>query len=160
MARYLVILFFFIIVGCSADGEIIIKPEKFKNDVIYFDTVSKKLIYEEEILSDNNKNFSQLFQYWFDNKIKTNGFNGDLKVFVKDLEISETKNKEYYKYNIKLSVNFLENKKNNELNYKISLEEFSELKGSFSINDQETLALNTIYNLLKNLSDKILEFKS
>lgn len=160
MARYLVILFFFIIVGCRADGEIIIKPEKFKNDVIYFETVTKKLIYEEEILSDNNKNFSQLFQYWFDNKIKTSGFNGDLKVFVKNLEISETKNKKYYKYNIKLSVDFLENNKNNELNYIINLEEFSELKGSFSIHDQETLALNTIYNLLKNLSDKILEFKS
>ncbi len=46
---------------------------------------------------------------------------------------------------------------NKEKIYKVNVSEFGQIKGSFSINDQEALTLNTMHRVLNSVSNKILE---
>ena len=73
------------------NGEQFIKPEKFKYDEVKFNAVTKKLKFEEFNISKNDKKITQIIEYWFDNKIKTDGFDGDLNVTVKKINIERIK---------------------------------------------------------------------
>ena len=76
MARTIIILFCFIFYGCEINSSQIIRAEKFSYDTIYFDTVSKELFNEIDINISDNKKITEIIRYWFDNRIKTNGFDG------------------------------------------------------------------------------------
>ena len=56
----------------------IIKPEKFTYDTIKFNAVSKILENEFKANSSDHEIMSEIIQYWFDNRIKTDGFDGNL----------------------------------------------------------------------------------
>ena len=56
MARYLVLFFVLLFIGCEIQSEQIIKPEKLNFDQIKFDAVSKMLIDE----SKNNSKVQKL----------------------------------------------------------------------------------------------------
>ena len=108
MVKKLTILFFIFLIGCEINSEQLIKSERvdFKN--IKFNTVSKNLNFKNSqsgIDVDYTKN---LITEWFNNNIKTDGLEGNLKVNVNSIDINKTRDNEYYRFEISLSIEFIE----------------------------------------------------
>ena len=157
MARFITILSIFMFFGCEMNSKQIIIPEKFDYKIIKFDAVSKKLMNEFNANADQ-KLMSEIILYWFDNKIKTDGFNGDLAVVVKSIDINKVKVSDYYKFSISLSIDFIiQNSKQKQKKFQINSSDYGEIKGSFSIKDQENLDLNIMHQALENISLKAKE---
>jgi hypothetical protein len=148
-----------LLLGCEINGKQIIKPEKFTYDQIKFDAVSKKLTFEN--LDDNldTENMKTILRYWFDNKVKTDGFDGNLNLNIKNITTKKIRKDNYFKFLIKVSLQFEEN--HNDLNrtktFIINVSEYGEISGSFSIKDQENLELNVMHKSLDSVSKKLLE---
>tara|TARA_Y100000996_G_C22524173_1_gene643715 strand:+ start:1074 stop:1559 length:486 start_codon:yes stop_codon:yes gene_type:complete len=159
VVRYIIPFFLIIFIGCEINGQQIIKPEKFTFNEIKFNSVSKELIFLN--LKDNSEanDMKKLISYWFDNKIKTDGFDGFLIVTVKDIMTEKIKRDGYFKFSINISIEFEE--KNNDSSktktYKINASDYGEIEGDFSIKDQENLALNVMHQSLNSVSKKLLE---
>ena len=157
MARYLILCVLIILFGCEMNGKQIIKPEKFNYDEIKFNSVSKKLIYNNDLVE--NPEIKKIIKYWFDNKIKTDGFDGSLNVVIKDIKTERITKKEYFKFSINMTIEFEE--KSNDLNrtkiFTINALEYGDIIGNFSINDQENLRINIIHKSLQSVSKKIKE---
>ena len=101
---------------------------------------------------------SNLIQYWFDNKIKTNGFEGELLLNVNEIQFNREKNQEYYKFSASLSLEFIEKKSLGSMKvYNLISNEYGEITGKFSIKDQENLDLNIMNQALKSISLKLID---
>ena len=73
MKNTFIILLIFLFANCSTSNAIVeITNPKF--ETMTFDAVSKNLIFE----GDFPKNFTNLSRKWFDNKVKINGFEGNM----------------------------------------------------------------------------------
>ena len=157
MARYITLLLVLMFVGCETSSQQIIKTEIFKYDAIKFDAVSKNLIYENFEKDDESEKIKKIVSYWFDNKIKTNGFEGSLDVILKNKVITKIKNKDHFKFQIDIIFEFQEKEKDLSISkiYNIKVTEYGEIKGNFSINDQENLVLNTIHKSLLSVNKKL-----
>lgn len=159
MVRYLIIFLTIILFGCKTNGEQIIKPLKLDINEIKFNAVSKNLTFENLEDSVDSKNMKNIIKYWYDNKIKTDGFEGSLDVIIKNLSLSKFKEIDYFKFTLDLEIIFIE--KNEDLNktktYKLNTSEFGEIRGNFSINDQESLVLNIMYKSLNSINQKLLD---
>ena len=94
---------------------------------------------------------------WFNNNVKIDGFDGNLSINVTSIEINKIKKDEYYRFEINISIEFLET--NDLLNkrkiYKINSIEYGDIEGSFSIKDTENLNKNIISNSLKSINQKV-----
>ncbi len=159
MARYIAFLVLFTFFGCKTSSQQLIKPEKFNIEEIKFNSVSKTLVYK---ISDKNPNLDEIkkiLDYWFENKIKVNGFEGTLEVLVEDINISETKKIDYFKFSLEIIVEFKEKKESLQKSktYKIKASEYGSIEGDFSIKDQENLALNIMYQAINSVSKKLIE---
>ena len=108
MVKYLILILSLLIFGCKSTSQQIINLEKFNFNEIKFDTVSKDLSYQKLLITQDEITYGKIIDYWFDNKIKTNGFEGNLDVQVKELKISKVKEDSYYKVEIKLLIGFIE----------------------------------------------------
>ena len=111
MVRIISLFLFFIFIGCEMNSKQIIKPEKFTYDTIKFNTVSKILVNKFETESPDHEIMSEIIQYWFDNRIKTDGFDGNLSVNVKQIQYDREKNKtitNFYYYSRVYRKNFNE----------------------------------------------------
>ena len=157
MARYLILFALLILFGCEMNGKQIVKPEKFDYDEIKFNSVSKKLIYNNDLVE--SPEIKKIIKYWFDNKIKTDGFDGSLNVFIKDIKTERITKNEYFKFLINMTIEFEE--KSNDLKttkiFTINAVEYGDIIGNFSINDQENLRINIIHKSLQSVSKKIKE---
>ena len=157
MARYLILFALLILFGCEMNGKQIVKPEKFDYDEIKFNSVSKKLIYNNDLVE--SPEIKKIIKYWFDNKIKTDGFDGSLNVFIKDIKTERITKNEYFKFLINMTIEFEE--KSNDLKrtkiFTINAVEYGDIIGNFSINDQENLRINIIHQSLQSVSKKIKE---
>ena len=157
MARYLILFALLILFGCEMNGKQIVKPEKFNYDEIKFNSVSKKLIYNNDLVE--SPEIKKIIKYWFDNKIKTDGFDGSLNVFIKDIKTERITKNEYFKFLINMTIEFEE--KSNDLKrtkiFTINAVEYGDIIGNFSINDQENLRINIIHQSLQSVSKKIEE---
>lgn len=157
MVRYLIVLVL-LFLGCEIDSKQIIKPEKFTYDIIKFNSVSKSLYNEFKHNSADHQVISDIIQYWFDNRIKTDGFDGDLLIHVRNIEFDREKKQEYYKFSVFLTLEFIEQKSlNNKKTYHINSKEYGEINGSFSIKDQENLDLNIMHKSFESISLKLKE---
>lgn len=155
MVRYLSVLVF-LFFGCEINSKQIIKPEKFTYDAIKFNSVSKSLINELKHNSSDHQDISDVIQYWFDNRIKTDGFDGKLLIYVRNIEFDREKKQEFYKFSVSLSLEFIEQKSpNNKKIYRIDSKEYGEITGSFSIKDQENLDLNIMHKSFESISLKL-----
>ena len=112
MARYLILFVLLILFGCEMNGKQIVQPEKFNYDEIKFNSVSKKLIYNNDLVE--SPEIKKIIKYWFDNKIKTDGFDGSLNVVIKDIKTERINKKEYFKFTINMTIEF--EVKSNDLN--------------------------------------------
>ena len=158
MVRIISSFLFFIFMGCEMNSKQIIKPEKFTYDTIKFNAVSKILKNNFETNSTDHEIMSELIQYWFDNRIKTDGFDGNLSVNVKEIQFDREKKQDYYKFSISLSLEFVEKKSSTKIKtYNVSTKEYGEIVGSFAIKDQDNLDINLMHKSLESISSKLLE---
>ena len=156
MVRVISIFLIFIFIGCEMNSKQLIKPEKFQYNIIKFDAVSKALNNDFKSDSTDHENMNKLIEYWFDNRIKTDGFDGNLFVNVKKIQLDREKKSEYYKFSISLSLEFIEKKSSTNIKtYNVNSKEFGEIKGSFAIKDQDNLDLNLMHQSLQNISIKL-----
>ena len=158
MARILIILFIFVFFGCEMNSKQVIKPENFLYDTIKFNAVTKVLQNKFELNSSDHKTMSEIIKYWFDNRIKTDGFTGDLSVNVKKIEFNREKKQDHYKFLVSLSIEFIEQiSSSNIKTYTVNSNKFGEIQGSFTIRDQDNLDLNLMHKSLESISSKLLE---
>lgn len=156
MARKLVFILVFLFISCQKSNTQFIQNEIIQFNDIKFDTVSKKLISNIAIISSDEVFISDFINNWFENKIKTNGFDGDLVVEIDKLLISEIKELNYFKYSIEVTINFKIYKKNNKsMTFSIQANEFGTIEGNFAIKDQENLKKNLIMKSIKSIHNKI-----
>ena len=73
------------------------------------------------------------------------------------IDINKIKKDEYYRFEINISVEFLETNEvlNKRKIYKINSTEYGDIEGSFSIKDTENLNKNIISNSLKSINQKV-----
>ena len=141
-------------VGCFKIG---VEPEKFIFEEVRFDTVAKRLVFKDFKKDSDINNMKKIINYWFDNKIKTNGFEGALDVKVNNIDINKIKSTDYFKVSIKLAFEFIEIKENSKSKktYNVEASEYGEIQGNFSINDQENLTLNLMHQAQNAVSKKL-----
>ena len=158
MVRTLSLFLILIFIGCEMNSKQIIKPEKFTYDTIKFDTVSKKLVNSFTKNSQDHENMSEIINYWFDNRIKTDGFDGNLSVNVKKIQFDREKKEDYYKFSVSLSLEFVETKSSTNIKtYNVKSNEYGEISGSFAIKDQDNLDINLMHKSLESISSKLIE---
>jgi len=158
MVRTISLFLFFIFIGCEMNSKQIIKPEKFIYDTVKFNAVSKRLENKFIANSPDHEIMSEIIQYWFDNRIKTDGFDGNLLVNVKQIQFDREKRKDYYKISVFLSLEFIEKKSSTKIKtYNVNSNEYGEISGSFAINDQDNLDINLMHKSLENISIKLNE---
>ena len=159
MARYLTVIFLLIFYGCEMNGEQIIKPHKLNFDDLKFDVVTKNLTNNFLNDNENQQKIHQIIDYWFNNKIKSNGFDGSLEVYVKKIELNEIKKKDYFKFsiNLEMELNEINSNLKAKKTYNVSSKEYGEITGNFSIKDQESLSLNIMHQSIDSISKKLKE---
>ena len=157
MAKYLTLLLFVLFIGCEMNSEQLIKSEQINFENIKFNAVSKDLKFTNIEEGPEVETTKKLVKDWFNNNVKIDGFDGNLSINVTSIEINKIKKDEYYRFEINISIEFLET--NDLLNkrkiYKINSIEYGDIEGSFSIKDTENLNKNIISNSLKSINQKV-----
>lgn len=149
MYRLFLSLLFFFVVGCNANGSFIntIKPEF---ETISFDVVEKKLVVEEKL----PEHIQKLISNWFDEKVKINGFDGDMVFKISNYIEDITLIDDGKRVDTSLSFIFILNKpilsKKQIIEGTVSA--YGTLKGDFSIKEFEILIINTQTDLIERLS--------
>jgi len=157
MVKYL-IFSIFLLFGCEINSKQVIKPEKFTYETVKFNAVSKKLENIFEANSSDHKIMNEIIQYWFDNRIKTDGFDGNLSVNVKNIKFDREKKQDYYKFSVSLSLEFVETKSSTNIKtYQVNSSEYGEINGSFAIKDQDNLDINLMHKSLESINSKLIE---
>ena len=159
MVKSIVLFLVFTIIGCDMNSQQIVKPEKFSVDEIKFNTVSKKLTFVKLENTSDISHIKEIINYWFDNKLKTDGFEGSLDVLVKYVNIEKEKKNNYFKITINMSLEFIEirDQFNKTKTLTINVTDYGEIEGSFSITDQENLTFNVMHQSIDSVSKKIIE---
>ncbi len=162
MAKYLIIFSLFFLNGCETNSEQVIENEFFSFDDIKFNAVSKKLIFNNIDQNEDIEVVTENISNWFNNKIKLDGFEGELEVKVNSIIIEKTKMDEFYKYQIELKIDFTEKNQvmNFKKNYNLNSIEYGTINGNFTINDQERLNINIINKSLESITNKLLSINN
>ena len=139
------------------NSEQLIKTENMNFDDVKFNAVSKNLNFTNKQEGPEVEIAKKLVTNWFNNNIKIDGFEGNLSVNVTSIEINKTKKDKYYRFEINISIEFLETNEvlNKRKIYKINSIEYGDIEGSFSIKDTENLNKNIISKSLKSINKKV-----
>ena len=159
MVRNLTILFFIFFIGCEINSEQLIKSERVNFENVKFNAVSKSLNFKNTQSGIDVNYTKNLITDWFNNNIKTDGLDGTLNVVVNSIDIKKTREDEYYRFEINLSIEFSEINQilNKSKTYNVNSLDYGDIQGSFSINDIENLNKNIILKSLQNINKKILQ---
>ena len=157
MVKHLTLLLFVLFIGCEMNSEQLIKSENINFENIKFNAVSKDLKFTNIEEGPEVETTKKLLKEWFNNNVKIDGFDGNLSINVTSIDINKIKQDEYYRFEINISIEFLETNEvlNKRKIYKINSTEYGDIEGSFSIKDTENLNKNTISNSLKSINQKV-----
>ena len=157
MVKHLTSLLFVLFIGCEMNSEQLIKSENINFENIKFNAVSKDLKFTNIEEGPEVETTKKLVKDWFNNNVKIDGFDGNLSINVTSIEINKIKKDEYYRFEINISIEFLETNEllNKRKIYKINSIEYGDIEGSFSIKDTENLNKNIISNCLKSINQKV-----
>lgn len=149
MSKFISILFIFFFIGCNA-SDTLIDPIKPQFETMSFDAVQKQLIIEKDLPN----HLQIILSHWFDEKVKIDGFDGDLifKISNYTQEISSIDGGK--RADLSLYFNLILNKPilSKKKSIKGVVSSYGELKGDFSIKEFETVIANTQTNLVQLLS--------
>jgi len=157
MVKHLTLLLFVLFIGCEMNSEQLIKSENINFENIKFNAVSKDLKFTNIEEGPEVETTKKLVKDWFNNNVKIDGFDGNLSINVTSININKIKKDEYYRFEINISIEFLETNEvlNKRKIYKINSIEYGDIEGSFSIKDTENLNKNIISNSLKSINQKV-----
>ena len=157
MVKYLTLLLFVLFIGCEMNSEQLIKSENIYFENIKFNAVSKDLKFTNIEEGPEVETTKKLVKDWFNNNVKIDGFDGNLSINVTSININNIKKDEYYRFEINISIEFLETNEllNKRKVYKINSIEYGDIEGNFSIKDTENLNMNIISNSLKSINQKV-----
>ena len=157
MVKHLTLLLFILFIGCEMNSEQLIKSENTNFENITFNAVSKDLKFTNIEEGPEVETTKKLIKDWFNNNVKIDGFDGNLSINVTSIDINKIKKDEYYRFEINISIEFLETNEvlNKRKIYKINSIEYGDIEGSFSIKDTENLNKNIISNSLKSINQKV-----
>ena len=157
MVKHLTLLLFVLFIGCEMNSEQLIKSENINFENIKFNAVSKDLKFTNIEEGPEVETTKKLVKDWFNNNVKIDGFDGNLSINVTSININKIKKDEYYRFEINISIEFLETNEllNKRKIYKINSTEYGDIEGSFSIKDTENLNKNIISNSLKSINQKV-----
>ena len=146
----------FFIASCNAN-EPLINPLKPELESMSFDVVQKKLVIEKEIPNQVQSLLSQ----WFNQKVKIDGFEGDLIFIVSDFTQVISSIADGKKVDITMSFEVIINKPSLSQKKLIdgNISSYGTLTGNFTLNEFDTVIYNTqsdlILRLTKDLKSKI-----
>lgn len=149
MKKLLLIIFGFFIAGCNANETLVdsLNPEF---ESMSFDVVQKKLVIERDL--PNTLNI--LVSKWFDEKVKINGFNGDMTFTITDYTEETSSISEGKRIDLTLSFDVLLRKpllsQKKLIQGKVS--SYGTISGDFSLNEFDTVIENTQIDLILRLS--------
>ena len=157
MVKHLTLLLFVLFIGCEMNSEQLIKSENINFENIKFNAVSKDLKFTNIEEGPEIETTKKLVKNWFNNNVKIDGFEGNLSINVTSIKINKTKRDEYYRFEIDISIEFIETSEvlNKRKIYKINSIEYGDIDGSFSIKDTENLNKNIISDSLKSINQKV-----
>ena len=157
MVKHLTLLLFVLFIGCEMNSEQLIKSENINFENIKFNAVSKDLKFTNIEEGPEVETTKKLVKDWFNNNVKIDGFDGNLSINVTSININKIKKDEYYRFEINISIEFLETNEllNKRKIYKINSIKYGDIEGSFSIKDTENLNKNIILNSLKSINQKV-----
>ena len=157
MVKHLTLFLFILLIGCEMNSEQLIKSENINFENIKFNAVSKDLKFTNIQEGPEVETTKRLVEDWFNNNVKIDGFDGNLTINVTSIEINKLKKDEYYRFEIDISIEFLETNEvlNKRKIYKINSIEYGDIEGNFSIKDTENLNKNIISNSLKSINQKV-----
>ena len=157
MVKHLTLFLFILLIGCEMNSEQLIKSENINFENIKFNAVSKDLKFTNIQEGPEVETTKRLVEDWFNNNVKIDGFDGNLTINVTSIEINKIKKEEYYRFEIDISIEFLETNEvlNKRKIFKINSIEYGDIEGNFSINDTENLNKNIISNSLKSINQKV-----
>ena len=149
MNRIFFIIVSFFIISCNANETFVdLNKPKFEN--VSFDVVQKQLVIEP-VLPDHLLN---LVNEWFNQKVKINGFDGNMIFTVISFEEDISSISNGKRVDLSLSLNVLLNKPTLSQK-KINSGEVSSygtLTGNFSLSEFDTVIVNTQSDLILRLS--------
>mgnify|MGYP001439001004 CR=1 FL=1 len=149
MIKHILVIFSFLIAGCNAN-ESFIDPLDPKFENLSFDVVQKKLEIDAElpdyVLSLTNK--------WFDQKVKIDGFDGEMKFTISEYLEETSSISDGKRVDISLSFIVVLNKPILSQTQIIegSVFSFGTLTGNFSLAEFDTVIQNTQSDLFLRLS--------
>lgn len=149
MNKFFIIFFSFFVLGCQAN-ESFLDTVRHDFENVSFDVVEKQL----EIDAELPNHIHILISKWFDQKVKINGFEGDMK-FTIDEYIEEVTNiNDGKRVDISLSFNVILNKPKLSQTKLIkgSVSSYGTMSGNFSLSEFDTLIQNTQSDLVSRLS--------
>ena len=149
MSRPLILFVALMMFACNANDSLINKlnPE-FEN--IYFDVVEKKIFVQPTL----PENVEKLVFKWFDDKIKLNGFDGNIEFLVTNYTQELSVINEGKRVDISLSFEVIINKPK-PLQKKIikgKVSSYGDMIGNFSLDEFDTMIQNTQSDLILRLS--------
>ena len=157
MVKLLTLFLFILLIGCEMNSEQLIKSENINFENIKFNAVSKDLKFTNMQEGPEVETTKRLVEDWFNNNVKIDGFDGNLTINVTSIEINKIKKEEYYRFEIDISIEFVETNEvlNKRKIFKINSIEYGDIVGNFSIKDTENLNKNIISNSLKSINQKV-----
>ena len=108
MVKYLILFISILLIGCEMNSEQLIKSENINFENIKFNAVSKDLKFTNIQEGPEVETTKKLVKDWFDNNVKIDGFDGNLSINVTSIEVNQIKKDEYYRFEIDISIEFLE----------------------------------------------------
>ena len=152
MKRLVFFFIAFLVVGCYANDSLI-DPNKPKFETISFDVVQKSIVIETKI-SDH---LNSLILGWFNNKIKVNGFDGEVKFTISDYiqEISTISDGKRVDVSLAFEVEIYKPSTSNQKFIKGNVSSYGMVTGSYNLNELDTLIQNTQNNLVLKLSSDL-----
>ena len=135
--------------GCQSKDSFI-DPIRLDFANLSFDVVQKQLVIESELPSHVEKLVSQ----WFDQKVKINGFDGEMTFTISEYLEDTSSISEGKRVDISLSFNVLLNKPSLSQTKKIEgyVSSYGTLTGNFSLAEFDTVIQNTQSDLVLRLS--------
>ncbi len=146
---FISVLLSFFIAGCNAN-ETIIDPLKPKFESIFFNVVQKQLVVD----TDLPIHVQNLLSQWFDQKIKIDGFDGDMKFIVSSFKQDISTIDDGKRVDVSMSFKVLLNKPSLSQVKLIEgdISSYGTLTGSFSLSEFDTVIQNTQSDLVLRLS--------
>ena len=147
--RALVIIFGLFMSGCNTN-ESTIDPIKLEFDTLSFDVVQKKLVLEQE-LPDN---IEILLSQWFDQKVKVDGFDGDMKFIISNFNQEITSIDDGKRVDVSMLFKVILDKPSLSQTKIIegNISSYAILTGVFSLQEFDTVIQNTQSDLVLRLS--------